>query len=500
MARSGKQPSATTGVLDIRLLAIGCYFDSPDVTNVDLPSLVSAFEYDAVLLDLTELLAGYQRDVWNRTYRGLPNISDDDSARLEADIDRRRQEFLEYLRGGGLLICFTPPPVNCYIDSGQREHSGTGRNQSTTKLVKDCNLHRILPVSFLTQAGSGQTVTWVGGERDSLLRPIAQLKLRYQAYVTGETEPESSPLFTAGRSGRAVGLAVHTGGGGLLVFTPHLDYESTEDEQALDRDFLEIIRSVVVARRSNSGAVVPSWFGTIELPGEAATREALSAIDTRLAELTLDRDSAVKAVADAAAPKNLVAAAGDPLRIAAIDALRQLGCRIIEEADAGRRDILIEWSGMPAVVEVKGLSGSAAEKHAAQLEKWVGEYLAEHGVTPKAILLVNGFKDVSPTERLDPVFPSQMIPYSTKRDHALVTTVQLLSATLEDADRRSEFMDVVFGTSGVVDWPVAEILAPNSILTEAGARGSEPEVKTEVAARPNPDVQSRPKRGGAVHR
>jgi hypothetical protein len=78
-------------------------------------------------------------------------------------------------------------------------------------------------------------------------------------------------------------------------------------------------------------------------------------------------------------------------------------------------------------IEVKGRdTGSAGEKHAAQLEKWVMGHFEKTGEHAKGLLVVNGFKDVELLARTEPVFPAQMIPFSTSRGHALISGVQLL--------------------------------------------------------------------------
>ena len=52
-----------------------------------------------------------------------------------------------------------------------------------------------------------------------------------------------------------------------------------------------------------------------------------------------------------------------------------------------RDDLILQYNDRIAVVEIKGvLRKSAAERHAAQLEKWVSSYFSDKGIRPKGIL------------------------------------------------------------------------------------------------------------------
>ena len=96
------------------------------------------------------------------------------------------------------------------------------------------------------------------------------------------------------------------------------------------------------------------------------------------------------------------------------------------ETEKGRSDIIAKYKDIDIVAEIKGVSKSAAEKHAAQLEKWVSQFIEENGKEPKALLIVNGFCEIPVQERHESVFPNQMLSYSTVRNHILISTTQLL--------------------------------------------------------------------------
>jgi hypothetical protein len=130
----------------------------------------------------------------------------------------------------------------------------------------------------------------------------------------------------------------------------------------------------------------------------------------------------------------------------------------VDLRDESREDLVLHWKGKVAVAEVKGYSGSARERDAIQLNKWVSIYHDAHGIEPKGVLIVNAFRE-RPLRERDAAFPNQMLAYSNKREFSLVTTLQLFLAELaadEDPKAVEEFVGQLFSEVGVVasftDW------------------------------------------------
>lgn len=91
------------------------------------------------------------------------------------------------------------------------------------------------------------------------------------------------------------------------------------------------------------------------------------------------------------------------------------------------------------------------EKNAAQLEKWVSMHLDKFDKTPKGILIINAFKEIPVSERKDPAFPDQMLRYSNKREHCLITGEVLLRMYLAFKNKRlsiEKLTDMLFETVG----------------------------------------------------
>ena len=130
----------------------------------------------------------------------------------------------------------------------------------------------------------------------------------------------------------------------------------------------------------------------------------------------------------------------------------------VDEPLRGRDDWIVRFPEGTAVMEVKGVRHSAAERDAAQLEKWVSQRLLDTGVVAKGILAVNAWRDLPLDQRTKPAFPDQMRPYSVDRKHCLVTGIQLLGIllTIRSQAQKLACRKMLLSTSGVVkgldDW------------------------------------------------
>ncbi len=116
---------------------------------------------------------------------------------------------------------------------------------------------------------------------------------------------------------------------------------------------------------------------------------------------------------------------GTALEINSVEDFKEIGFSIIKyDPKSVDEDIVIKYKEKIAVVEVKGVSGSATEKHTSQVVKWKSEYHIENDIMPKGILLINAFKDKELDKRQE-YFPNQMLKYATHQEICLLTTIQL---------------------------------------------------------------------------
>ena len=412
-------------------------------------------DYDAVILDPVAFPAEYSV-AFPPMYQGRRCISDDESPRLLADMARRRKEIEEMLALGRTVLIFTPDESSCAVDTGDRRHSGTGRSRVTTTIVTTVRVVDLVPLKLVVADAEGSAISVsAGGPLVDFWKRVGKQTM-YRAII--ENGPGTSFLTLTGTT-KSVGAAVTAEGGGHLYLVPVIAYPddaTLKSAASIDKNFVDAFIELVRAN-SSTPLEVPDWYDSYVLPDEVLKRRALQESEHHIDSLLAERDELQLRLARAREPKRLIAATGTALEDAVRWAFHALGATTLSGRPA-RTDFVLECAAGVAVVEVKGLTKSAAEANAAQLEKWVSEYVEEHGTVPKAILVVNAYREVPPPDR-DPAFPPQMLPYAQRRGHCLMTGLQLLGAVrhaLDDAERRRAVMQEIFQTDGVLqrfgDW------------------------------------------------
>jgi len=156
--------------------------------------------------------------------------------------------------------------------------------------------------------------------------------------------------------------------------------------------------------------------------------------------------------------KILFAGSGKEMEDQVKDILEEMGYTFMGGLQDGE-GLIFKYNDRIAVVETKGVSGGALEKHAIQLEKAIIEYYSSHEIMPKGVLVVNVYKDTPLDDRNVAPFPSNLISYSEKRDHCLITGLQLLGLYIDckdNPDKKAQVIASIFSTSGVFgyyqDW------------------------------------------------
>ncbi|MFN8442552.1 MAG: hypothetical protein U0175_17390 [Caldilineaceae bacterium] len=437
----------------MKILALSSTFKHPAVTAVKFGSEDSALDYDMLVWAPNNVIDEYKSS--SKKYRGCPSLDSDDSVAILRDGGRRKSEMLEMLKLGRTVVIFTPKPSVFYVDTGERRYSGTGRNRQTTIVVKDISLLSLLPIDIQTVDANGKSISFVGGIKYSHFWNSNKDHLVYKAYFQN---PNGNPIFTISNTDKVVGMhfQIHNG---HLLFLPDF-YTTQKMYSAITKNIIDSIIVMVEELKKDSGDFsIPSWAQFYKLPAEDQYKNELSLLETNLSELLLEINRKKEEIIRLEEYKLLFSGTGKALEVQVRRIFLELGFEVSEGAP-GRDDLIIKHNDQVAVVEIKGVNKSAAEKHAAQLEKWVSEYYANNGIRPKGILVVNAFKDIPLSDRNEPAFPHQMIKYSLNREHCLITGLQLLGLYLDfknNPGRLQNLTETLLTTEGIFPlyqaWP-----------------------------------------------
>lgn len=464
-----------------RILALDRLLRDPRVLNASYGSARTLLQHDIVIWDPEQVLYGYRT---GSDYNNAPCLTDDSSVAFVYDFSRRSRELLEFLGLGRVLVLFVPEPFHWSYATGETRNDGTPAKPRLIRLVNEVEVRDILPVDVDLVRAQGEEFKLVSGPPfASFWKEVAE-----QFYFSGYFgEDLGQTLLTMAGTDRPVAALVEAHGGTVLLLPqlgvvevddsvldfgeddPDYDekYGAAQDE--LDAHFHEkFVDALLVLHEELVQAgdeVLPPWSENYLLPGEADAVNSTVAAQDGLARAKEAVETAQLSLLRLQRRKLLISGTGKALETQVHEALVELGCTV-EEGDAGRTDRVATWGNKVAVIEVKGLTKSARESDAAQLEKWVSLYIEQHDRRPKAILAVSAWREVPLIDRTKSVFPNQMLKYAVAREHCLVETGQILAAvmTCKTKTAKNAFLKTLFGTVGVLDgygWETAlAVLTP----------------------------------------
>jgi hypothetical protein len=450
------------------ILGLGAKLSDPRVVDADFRSDRTLLEHEIVLWDPEEVLEGYRAPT---RYKNAACLDDDASVAFRADLARRRNEIDALLELGRLLVVLIPAPARWFISTGEERNEGTAAKPRIRRIVTEMNTGEVLPLRMSLVRAKGDSMRLAAGPPFSSFWRAVGDQFAFHAYLQ---EPVGTTLLTLEGTDHPTAALVATGGGTVLFLPQIVYYEPSENDidadeddedyddkwyEAYDRISAENHKRLVDALLELDAALVggdettlPGWVEAYRLSGESSASDKVASAQTAVANARQELEAAVADLALTQQRKALIASTGKPLERQVHAALAELGCEV-EEGEPGRTDRIIRWGNRTAVLEVKGLTKSAKEADAAQLEKWVSEYTIAHGKTPKGILAVSAWREIPLAERTQPTFPHQMLRYAESREHCLIDTGQILAGieTCTTKAAKNAFLRQMFRTVGVFE-------------------------------------------------
>ncbi|ROS38409.1 hypothetical protein [Amycolatopsis thermoflava] len=446
-------------------MGIDVYLHHEDFDITEFHSHQSIFDFDVAFWDPPNSAHELARTSFE-FYQGASLLSENLSAAIPGHISRRRSEFRSFLELGRTLVVFAGAHTQLCRDTGKRNYSGTGKNRVTTRLVEPVSLLDTLPVSCEFTPSSGTAIE-VKDQRFSSVYQETKRRWSYRAILEGEI---THPLAVIRGTDKPLGAIYKFANQGMLIILPdfqgpaELDDEEVEFESIPYDEYAGKLIGWVASLRGDSDARIPDWMQHWSFPEQVARRQALRDLQEDVDKILQKMEELKSADAEEDAWKILATGSGNALEIQAQKAFEALGFEV-QESKPGRSDLRMRYDETAIVAEVKGVKKSATEGHAAQLEKWVAEEISAGRGQPKAILIVNAWREKPLDERSDPVFPDQMLPYSEARGHCLVSGLQLLNMAriaLEQPEERAALARKLLNTVGVMQGhaDLTQIFAP----------------------------------------
>ena len=438
----------------LEIVSIGFQLPGGFSEYVDFSSKASLLDFDIILF--RPELPNFS---WaSETYLGKPALSDDRSVHLRECAAHWKREISEAQREGKTVIVFLTEVREVYVATGERQHSGTGRNRQTTRIVVPFNNYSMLPTAISATTAKGRAMSLT-----SNAEPIAEYWKEFGQHSTFEVllNGKLAAPFVVTKSGRKPvgGLIKYKGSHGRLLLLPNLDlnqssfleeYRSTgntTNEDGLEdgdliwsdaaRRFGGKLRHVLERihagfQKVKDATVPPDWASdsAYALPRETELQRQLLEIDVQMEQLVARQQNLKDAILNEGSLRGLLFEQGQPLEHSIQAALELLGfvASNYKEADS-EFDVMFEAPEGRFIGEAEGKDTKAINiSKLRQLEMNLLEDLARDDVSEMAHgVLFGNAERLAPVGERGEFFTEKVLAAAKRTGTALVRTPDLFS-------------------------------------------------------------------------
>lgn len=444
-------------------------FDFPGGFGEYVPLTESRSLSDADIVVVHPSITHYSAE----TYLGKPSLSEHSSFENREAVNHWRKEIFEAMQAGKTIFVFLHSMQEVWVDTGQKQHSGTGRNRQMTRLVEPLSNYSMLPgrLSFVKASGTSMQLAQNADVLSSYWKEFSESS-SYEVYIEGDV---TKRLVVSRDGNRLLGAMLRLEDSpGHMVLLPDLDYDQNEMVEEKDDEFHWNAQGMEFGQRLSSQLVElnaalksqdsvtprPTWADSPEfsLKKERTLQETLLRIETKLQELNVKKRETVQEIRKESSLKRLLYEKGKPLEVAILDALDILGFAASPYRDSESEfDAVFESKEGRFIGEAEGKDNKAINiDKLRQLDMNIHEDLSREEVDEpaKGVLFGNGFRLTPPHER-DDFFTQKCMSAAKRSGVALVRTPDLFDAVRylkPKTDKRfaTACRKAIFAASGTV--------------------------------------------------
>ena len=413
--------------------------------------------------------------IYSGTFNGKPSLSESCSMQCIKSVQHWREELNIAFKSGKLIIIFLNEFEEVYYKTGQKEFSGTGRNQKVTNIVNLLNSYSMLPISFKgKRISKGKNIKFT--KEANLLKPYWELVKDFTEYQLYFELDKVKPLILTKTGDKIVGGMLQNDKGGTTLLLPPLKLPDnfietnkwSKEAIQFGKSLLGQIIAIDKALKSSSESTpAPQWLEDkqFQLDIEQACIDEIDSLNQQIEAIKSQIEQKQTDLSKHSLSKKLLYENGKPLEYAIIDALQTIGFRA-ENYDDGKSefDIVFESDEGRFIGEAEGKDNSAINvTKFRQLESNIHEDYERDEVSThaKGVLFGNPFRLLPPNERTE-FFTQKALESAKRTGIALVNTheffevVKYLKNT-NDQDYAKLVRECFKNTNGdIVKFPVPE--------------------------------------------
>lgn len=395
-----------------RHIIFGVGFDLPTENDdfIQIDSKKSLSDADIVIFNPSFEGTSYYTDYSNSPYQGKTLYNPDSSFRIKDHFQHWQTEIANLLKAGRTVFVILSYRRDFFVHTGNRETSGTGRNQKVTQLVEPYDNYRFLQVKEIKIFHSEGSKVYTTGNVHHELNLCLENFLKHEAHISSSFTSQTI-LYTTKNKDKTLGLSLKIGEGNL-VFIPNIDFpKNFYEKNKWSKEALawgkRFEAALISFCKANSGEVertpTPSWANsekyTFQESKEKRTEiqnyiEEISKIQEKVEELN-------KAVIEIERYKALLFETGKPLETAVTNALRVLGFQA-ENYNDGKLEldqVIVSPEGVRYIGECEGKDNKDIDiSKFRQLLDSLNEDFSRDSIDEKAFGILFG----NPQRLLDP--------------------------------------------------------------------------------------------------
>ncbi len=468
-----------------KILTVGLELASDDIAHEEFTSRASLLDWDIVLF---KPLIG-EFITYDDQYKGRPSLSDSRSFQLKEACEHWRREIKQAVESAKTVIVFLPAVQEVYIDTGDRQYSGTGRNRATTRIVAPYDNYHSIPVD-LSPTNTCGTAVRLASKGAEVLAPYWSEFAGVSEYNVLLTNTNFPACLVTKNGEKTVGVLIRSkSSSGTLACLPNIEFyrdefldekgENWTDEAVqFSARFISAVISLDAALHS-AGEVTPepAWASDPKyaLAVERSLRVDLLEAESQLELAQRNKEDIIEKLQSTGLLRGLLYEKGKPLENAIIDALRLLGFSAKPYKEGSSEfDVVFESAEGRLIGEAEGKDNKAINvDKLRQLAMNIHEDLQRDEVTTpaKGVLFGNGYRLTPPAER-DIAFTEKCVTAAQSSSTALVATQDLFRAARyladqEDASYATECRKAILNANGLTSLPEAPF-AGNEAVSEVG--------------------------------